>query len=153
MNHTTGECYSKHGFPPWMKQKRDYTANSFEKEEENETDKNKVMHDETLSEQIIRTFGSDQLQQFIDIMQVSKNKEKIINNTMTNGSRTSRNVGKEGNGHWILDMGVIDDVTCYVSSFINYYQINLVKVKLPNNCIVIASHALNRNSIQKYNST
>jgi len=82
-----------------MKQKREYTANTFEKEKEDETKKNKVVHDETLSEQIIRTFGSNKLQQLIDIMQVSKNREKLINTTVTDGSRTSSNVGKKGNGH------------------------------------------------------
>jgi len=47
----------KYGFSPWTKQKKEYTTNAFEKEEENEIKKNKVVHDETLSEQIIRTFG------------------------------------------------------------------------------------------------
>ena len=89
----------KYGFSPWTKQKKEYTTNAFEKEEENEIKKNKVVHDETLSEQIIRTFGSDKLQQLIAMMQVSNNRKNLINNTMLDGSRTSSNAGKEGNDH------------------------------------------------------
>jgi len=29
MNHTADECYSKHGFPPWMKQKYKNNVNQF----------------------------------------------------------------------------------------------------------------------------
>jgi len=34
MNHIADECYSKHGFPPWMKQRTNYTANVVERNED-----------------------------------------------------------------------------------------------------------------------
>ena len=42
MNHTADECYYKHGFPPWIKQRS--AANAFEKDEENEAEKGKSTH-------------------------------------------------------------------------------------------------------------
>ena len=41
INHMDDECYSKHGFPPWMKQKASYATNAFEKDEKNEAEKEK----------------------------------------------------------------------------------------------------------------
>ena len=31
MNHTANECYSKHGFPSWMKQRTNHTTNFFKR--------------------------------------------------------------------------------------------------------------------------
>ena len=80
MNHTADECYSKHGFPPWIKQRS--VANAFEKDEENEAEKGKSTQEETLNEQIVKSFGTEQLQQLVDMIQNSRNKEKAINNTI-----------------------------------------------------------------------
>ena len=92
MNHIADDCYSKHGFPPWIKQRS--VANAFEKDEENEAEKGKSTHEEALKEQIIKGLGTKQLQQLEDMIQSSKNKEKAINNTIKECPKTSKNSGK-----------------------------------------------------------
>jgi len=94
MNNTADECYSKHGFPPRIKQRS--VANAFEKDEENEAEKGKSTHEEALNEQIIKGLGTKQLQQLVDMIQSSKNKEKVINNTIGECPKISKNSGKEG---------------------------------------------------------
>jgi len=49
INHTVDECYLKHGFPPWMKQKMNYTTNALEKEGDLVTEMEKSAHNETLN--------------------------------------------------------------------------------------------------------
>jgi len=76
MNHKIDKCYSKHGFPPWIKQRS--VANAFEKDEENEAEKGKSTHEGTLNEHIIKGFGTEKLERLVDMIQNSKNKEKTI---------------------------------------------------------------------------
>ncbi|XP_068498682.1 uncharacterized protein [Phaseolus vulgaris] len=92
MNHTADECYSKHGFPPWMKQKMNYTANALEKEGDLVSETEKQAHNETLNEQIFKAFGPEQLQQLINMIQDSKNKDKVINNTIGDSFAIKNNI-------------------------------------------------------------
>jgi len=59
-----------------------YTANTLEKEEDLVTKIAKPTHNETLNEKIFKTFGPEQLQQLINMIQDSKKKNKVINNTI-----------------------------------------------------------------------
>jgi len=141
VNDTTDECYSKHGFPPWMKQKMNYTANALEKEGDLVSETEKQAHNETLNEQIFKAFGPEQLQKLINMIQDSKNKDKVINNTIRDLFAIKSNIGKRGMHSWIIDIGATDHVACSLSSFTSYYKIKPVKVKLQNNQSVTAACA------------
>jgi len=67
------------------------------------------------------------------MIQSSKNKEKVINNTMGECSKQSLNKGNKGKCLWILDTRATYHVTCSISLFMSYHKIKPVKVKLPNN--------------------
>jgi len=54
MNHIINECYLKHGFPPWMKQRNNYATNVIEKEEGYKTENEKSSQSKTLKEQMLR---------------------------------------------------------------------------------------------------
>jgi len=73
------------------------------------------------------------------MIQNSKVKERAVNNTM--GGTSKRNPGKEGKCFWILDTGATDHEACSISLFISYHKIKPVRVKLPNNQYVCATHA------------
>ena len=73
------------------------------------------------------------------MIQNSKGKEHTVINAM--GETSKQNPGKEGKSLWILDTGGTDHVACSISLFISYHKIKLVRVKLPNNQYVYATHA------------
>ena len=124
-----------------MKQKMNYTANALEKEGDLVSETEKQAHNETLNEQIFKAFGPEQLQQLINMIQDSKNKDKVINNTIGDSFAIKDNIGKRGMHSWIIDTGATDHVACSLSYFTSYYKIKPVKVKLPNNQTVTAACA------------
>jgi len=136
MNHTADECYSKHGFPPWIKQRMSHVANAMD----SETEKEKNAHNDTYNDQVLKNLDSEQLQQLVDMIQGCKGKQKVVNNSIGDFSKTN-STGKEGKSFWILDTRATDHVTCSISSFVNYYKIKPVNIKLPNNHNVVATHA------------
>jgi len=67
------------------------------------------------------------------MIQNSKGKEKVVNNTIINSSIENNNIGKKGMNYWILETGATNHMACSIFAFINYYKIKPVRVKLPNN--------------------
>jgi len=53
MNHIVDECYWKHRFPSWMKQKRNHNANVIENVEEQVATKDKSSQDQFINNQIM----------------------------------------------------------------------------------------------------
>ena len=139
MNHTADECYLKHGYPPWIKQRTSYAANAMKSEVISETEAEKNAHSDAHNDQILKNLDAEQLQQLVDMIQGCKGKQRVVNNSVGN-SLKSNNTGKEGKNLQILDTRATDHVTCSISSFTSFYEIKPVKVKLPNNHDVIASH-------------
>jgi len=75
------------------------------------------------------------MQKIVDIIQMNSDKGKISN------VATDQQPFEKGKTHpksWILDTGATDHVTCDMSLFLTYYEIEPVKVRLPNNTQVIA---------------
>jgi len=87
MNHIADECYSKHGFPPWMKQKTNYTANAIERNEDCDGENEEPSQGKTHNVKIFEALGPEQLQQLVDMIQNSKVKERVVNNTMGGTSK------------------------------------------------------------------
>jgi len=73
----------------------------------------------------------------VDLLRSSNNKEKAINNTI--GECSTQHLNK-GNKIWMLDTGATDHVACSMSLFISHYKIKPIKVKLPNDNQVCATH-------------
>ena len=139
MNHTADECYSKHGLPPWMKQRTNYTANAIERNEDCNGENEEFSQAKIHNEKIFEVLNPEQLQQLINMIQNSKGKEQTVINAM--GETSEQNPSKEGKSFWILDTGSTDHVACCISLFISYHKIKSVRVKLPNNYYVCVTHA------------
>ncbi|XP_068498583.1 uncharacterized protein [Phaseolus vulgaris] len=149
MNHTVDECYSKHGYPPWMKQQRNnYAANAVERVEE--IVEKKSPQDKYTNDQIVNSLSTEQLRKIVDILQFSNDKEKSNGNvdpsvqTSEKGNESSVQSfekGKVCTHFWILDTGATDHVSCDLTLFLSHHEIKPIRIRLPNNTHVIARRA------------
>jgi len=130
MNHTTEECYSKHGFPPWFKKKNEHSANncfSNNDQELKDCKDNEGTHSSNETQSI--SFTKEQIEQIRKVMQESR-----INNVVS----TNAIVHETGKHNaWILDIGATDHVTCSLNCFTSYHKIKPIIVHLPNGSQVI----------------
>jgi len=137
MNHVTDECYSKHGFPRWMKQK--CRSNASVNQIENQSSLSNLKEDRPINEEKqvvpVQSLTSHQVQQLLKILQ---NPDKI---GQINTLGETKSEHSEGKFSWILDTGVIDHVTCMRNIFTNFHKIKPIKVGLPNGSCVYANYA------------
>jgi len=144
MNHIAEECYSKHGFPPWIKPLYKGNVNQIEmqssssrsSEEERTSDMNK---------QTNQSLTYDQVQQLLKILHNSEGRDGRIN-TIGEAKSLQNEKGNEkgnmkGNSFWILDTGATDHVTCLKNMFITFRKIKPLKIGLPNGAYVHADYA------------
>jgi len=136
MNHVTDECYSKNGFPPWMKQK--YRSNASVNQIENQSSSSNLKEDRPINEEKqvvpVQSLTSHQVQQLLKILQ-NPDKTGQIN---TLGETKSEH--NEGKFSWILDTGATDHSTCMRNIFTNFHKIKPIKIGLSNGSCVYANY-------------
>jgi len=132
MNHIAEECYSKHGYPPWIKQKYRGNVNQFETQQEIL----RSIEEPTNTRQVDQSLTNEQVQQLLRMLHNSKETNARVN---TIGERKStQNV--KGNALWVLDTGATDHVTCLSNIFISFQKIKPLKINLPNGTFVVANY-------------
>jgi len=148
MNHTVEECYSKHGYPHWYKQRNDGSNNtqergSQEKRErqvcnlnikEDSVDKQQPVRDEST-----KGFTAEQMQRLLRLLDDTEGTGHNINQIQRRDNDSSRN--SQGKNLWILDTGATDHVTHNKNCFTTFFKIKPIKIKLPNNNDVTAQFA------------
>jgi len=77
MNDTADECYSKHGHPPWIKQRISHATNVVENLEDQINERSSPQ-DKSLNNQIVNALSTEQLQKIVDILQMNNDKGKPI---------------------------------------------------------------------------
>jgi len=141
MNHNADECYSKHGFPPWMKQRHKTNVNYVEAQQNPLRNQEGDQIDSVESKQTIpsQSLTSEQVQRLLRILQNSKEKIGQVN-TIGDIKPVENEKGKF-NPFWILDTGATGHVTCLKNMFINFRKITPLKIGLPNGTYVHAHYA------------
>jgi len=109
---TVEECYSKHGYLSWMKQRNKYAINNLEAYVNNQsvTEENDLQYNQDKNNQnnVPIPFTNEQIQ-LQRVLKISKNKMNQIN-TACDSSVPQNEKGKNFD-FWILDTGVTNHVT------------------------------------------
>jgi len=132
MNHSVDECYSKHSFPPWMKQR--YKSNINQIETQQEASRNMEEHNSQQADQFLR---SEQVQQLLKMLHNYEQSNRRVNTISE--EKSTQNV--KGNTFWVLDMGATDHLTCLRNIFISFRKIKPLKINLPNGTFVQSNYA------------
>ncbi|WVZ08815.1 hypothetical protein V8G54_022161 [Vigna mungo] len=138
MNHTMDECYSKHGYPPWYK-KTDgnsevrggwNSANVCQNISGLETDQ------KNSTSAALSSLTPEQMQKLLKMIEEADQPSHIINQMQSNNKEDD-----SGTLSWIIDTGATDHVTHEKESFVTFYKIKPITVRLPNNTIITANYA------------
>jgi len=132
MNHSADECYSKHGFPPWMKQR--YKSNINQIETQQEASRNMEEQNSQKADQFLT---SEQVQQLLKMLHNFEQSNRRVNTISE--EKSTQNV--KGNTFWVLDTGANDHVTCLRNIFISFRKIKPLKINLPNGTFVQLNYA------------
>jgi len=147
MNHTVEECYSKHGYPPWYKQRNDGNKNSLDKGNQEKRDqqvcnlniKEDSADKQSVKDENVKGFTAEQMQKLLRLLNDSEDTRHNVNQMRKDTNDTNRN--PQGKNLWILDTGATDHVAHNKDCFTTFFKIKPMKIKLHNNSDVIAYFA------------
>jgi len=147
MNHTVEECYSKHGYPPWFKQKNEYSntlqenKNQDKREQEvcNLNTREEHVDKQNMKDDVLKGLTSEQMQKLLKLINDSDESGHSVNQIHKHTNPTDKI--PQGKNLWILDTGATDHVVQNKENFTTYYRIKPVYIKLPNNSSVTANFA------------
>jgi len=136
MNHTIDECYSKHGYPPWFKQRQDF-GNQDKDNSSQPTCNLNVKEDLTwnntkTNKQDSTGFTPEQIQKLLQFIEHAKKPGHSVNRVQRKDSNTSNYITQQGSISWILDTNATDHVTYTKEHFITFHKIKPICIKLPN---------------------
>jgi len=137
-NHIVDECYAKHGFPPWYKQKNDSSNSNQERSDQqscNLSMKNKSSQENDKKGDNL--FTPEQIQKILKLLQDTPHNHNI-NHIQRHGEIAPTTETQTGKISWILNTGATDHVTHDKNLFLTFYKIKPVCVKLPNESYVTA---------------
>jgi len=112
MNHSADECYSKNGFPPWMKQKHRTNVNYIEAQQISSKNQDSEQTDNVENKSMTQSqsLTSEQVQRLLKILHNSEDKNVQIN--IVGDIKPVESEKGNYNSFWILDIGATDHVTC-----------------------------------------
>ena len=153
MNHTAEECYSKHGYPPWYKQKIEQDKRSYSNKNSNAQQmcnlnvnpESQKSSDHTPEEGAASTTLSiEQIQRLLKLLDDKDEPKHTVSHiqSFSNSALTHKN--QQGKT-WILDTGATNHVTHDLSQFSSFYKIKPITIILPNNSTVIAEFVGTKN--------
>ena len=143
MNHTVEECYSKHGYLPWYKQRNDGNNNSLDKGNQEKRDqqvcnlniKEDSVDKQFVKDETVKEFTTEQMQKLLRLLNDYEDTGHNINQMKKDANGTNKK--PQGKNLWILDTGATDHVAHNKDCFTTFFKIKPVKIKLPNNSDVI----------------
>jgi len=150
MNHTAEECYSKHGYSPWYKQRGDQERSYYSDKSGNtqQTCNLKVKGDaqdstnqtSTKEANTSTSLSTEQIQKLLRLLEDKGESNHAVSHIQSSSNNISIHKDQQGKV-WILDTGATDHVTHDLNQFSTFYKIKLVTVRLPNNFTVIVEYA------------
>jgi len=132
MNHIAEECYSKHSYPPWMRQKYRSNVNQFETQQGTL----RSIEEPVNNKQVDQSLTNEQVQQLLRMLH-NFEEANVCVNTIGEG-KSIQNVKR--NTYWVLDTGATDHVTCLRNIFISFRKIKPLKINLSNGTFVEANY-------------
>jgi len=153
MNHTTKECYSKHRYPPWYKQRAEQDKNSSNNKSAstqqmcniNVNSESQKFVDHALDEGTVNaSLSVEHIQRLLKLLDDKDELKHTISHIQSFSNNASTHKHQQGK-LWILDTRTTNHVTYDLNQLYVFYRIKPITVKLPNNSIVVAEFVGTKN--------
>jgi len=150
MNHTTEECYSKHGYPPWYKQRGDQERSYYSDKNGNTQQtcnlivkgdaQDSTNQTSTKEADTSTSLSTEQIHKLLRLLEDKGESNHVVSHIQRSSNNISTHKDQQGK-LWILDTRATDHVTQDLNQFSTFYKIKPVTVRLPNNSTVVAEYA------------
>ncbi|XP_014499195.1 uncharacterized protein LOC106760245 [Vigna radiata var. radiata] len=140
MNHTVGECFCKHGYPPWYKKADNNQEKRSDWNSANACQSNygpEIIHPvhQGDTNTAFNSFTPEQMKKLLEMIEKADEPTHKVNQMQRNDKED-----KPSTLSWIIDTGATDHVIHEKGNFVTLYKIKPITVKLPNNSVITAEH-------------
>jgi len=142
MNRTAKECYSKHEYPPWYKQKGDQDKGGDTQKMCNlnsKSDAQESVNQGFKEENVSTSLSAEQIQKLLRLLDDKNKSNHIVSHIQKANNNVYTHKTQQGK-LWILCTRAIDHVTHDIKQLSTFFEIKPIIVRLPNNSTVIAKY-------------